>query len=211
MKPSDSKDAYTRRGLLEAGAGAAAAGAAVSAGAGAANAQEDVYGGFLADANLFRGSTADRTGADEVTIQVGRGDQGLAFGPPAFVVDPGTTVTWEWTGNGGNHNVVEQESDEPVFDSRNEHEGGDIGEAGFTYEMTFAEDLTGWHPYVCTPHQALGMKGVVVVGVDNVEGELGESEPIELLSTASIFGGAAVGGGVALLGLAAYRNMDDSE
>jgi halocyanin-like protein len=206
MKPSDTEGTFTRRGLLKTGAGAAAAGVAASAGAGAASAQSEPYGGYLSDANLFRGTTADRTGQDSVTVQVGAGDGGLAFSPPAIVVDPGTTVTWEWTGNGGGHNVIHDPEAAPDFDEEAFNSGQTVSEAGFTFEFTFEEQQAGWHPYFCSPHQALGMLGVVAVGIDNAQGQVGEPEEIELLSTASIFGGAAVGGGVTLLGLA-YRGL----
>ncbi|WP_459862429.1 plastocyanin/azurin family copper-binding protein, partial [Haloplanus litoreus] len=51
---------------------------------------------------------ADATGQDEVTITVGAQGNGgaFAFGPPAVQIDPGTTVVWEWNGEGGQHNVV---------------------------------------------------------------------------------------------------------
>jgi hypothetical protein len=59
------------------------------------------------------------------------------------------------------------------------------------------------------------MKGVVVVGPDNVQGDtypFGQVE--ETLNSVAIFGGAAVFGTTALLGLSAYREMfadDDQE
>jgi len=203
MEPNDSEATFTRRGLLRTGAGAAAAGATAGA-AGAASAQQEPYDGFLSDANMYRGTTADRTGQDSVTVQVGAGDQGLAFSPPAIVVDPGTTVTWEWTGNGGGHNVV-NEAEQAVFDS-----GETVSAAGETYEFTFEQEQAGWHPYICEPHSGIGMKGVVAVGIDNAMGQVGEPEEIELLSTAAVFGGAAVGGGVTLLGLA-VRGMNNGD
>lgn len=209
MKGSD--PAITRRGLLRSSAGAAAAGVGASAGAGAVSAQQEPYGGYLAqfEANLFNGTTADRTGQDAVTIRVGAGDGGLAFDPPAVVVDPGTTVTWEWTGEGGGHNVI---NDPEAGDAEAElfNSGETVNEAGFTFEHTFEEGQAGAHPYFCSPHQTLGMVGVVAVGIDNAEGEVGEPEEIELLSVSSIFAGVAVGGGAALLGIA-YRGMYGDE
>jgi halocyanin-like protein len=206
MKPSDTEGTFTRRGFLRTGAGAATAGVAASAGAGAASAQSGPYNGYLSDANGFRGTTADRTGQDSVTVQVGTGSQGLGFTPPAIVVDPGTTVTWEWTGNGGGHNVIHDPEAAADFSEEVFNSGQKVSEAGYTYEFTFKEEHAGWHPYYCSPHRALGMLGVVAVGIDNAQGQVGEPEEIELLSTAAMFGGAAVGGGVALLGLA-YRGL----
>ncbi|PSP92060.1 halocyanin domain-containing protein, partial [Halobacteriales archaeon QS_4_66_20] len=48
---------------------------------------------YLSDANNYEGSVEDLTGEDSVTVEVGAGS-GLAFGPAAIQVDPGTTVTW---------------------------------------------------------------------------------------------------------------------
>jgi halocyanin-like protein len=67
-------------------------------------------------------------------------------------VSSGTTVVWEWTGQGGGHNVSADSGD---FESET------VEEEGHTFEYTFEE--TGTQEYVCTPHQAVGMKGAVVV------------------------------------------------
>jgi len=110
---------------------------------------------YLSDANGYDGSIADRTGESNPTVMVGAGDQGLAFDPAAIRVSTGTTVTWEWTGEGGGHNVV---SDDGTFSS------GDsdyVSEAGYTYEYTF--ESAGNYTYYCVPHQGLGMLGAVVV------------------------------------------------
>jgi hypothetical protein len=69
-------------------------------------------------------------------------------------VDPGTTVIWEWTGEGGSHNVV-QEPD-------GAYESELVTEAGYTFSHTFESE--GVSKYYCLPHRAVGMKGVVVVG-----------------------------------------------
>jgi halocyanin-like protein len=68
-------------------------------------------------------------------------------------VSSGTTVTWEWTGEGGAHNVVHEDGD---FDS-----GSAVDSDSETYEYTF--DSTGTYEYYCSPHETVGMKGVVVV------------------------------------------------
>ncbi|MUW15668.1 halocyanin domain-containing protein [Halorubrum sp. CBA1125] len=112
--------------------------------------EEPDYGGWLEGANGYD-QTVDATGSDEVTVDVGAGD-GLSFGPAAVAVSAGTTVVWEWTGEGGGHNVAAESG---AFESETSQE------AGFTFEYTFEE--TGIHKYVCTPHEAVGMKGAVVV------------------------------------------------
>ncbi|SFR48066.1 MULTISPECIES: halocyanin domain-containing protein [Halorubrum] len=112
--------------------------------------EEPDYGGWFDDANNYE-QTVDATGRDEVTVRVGAGD-GLSFGPAAVAVSTGTTVVWEWTGQGGGHNVSAESGD---FESETSQE------QGHTFEYTFEE--TGIQKYVCTPHEAVGMKGAVVV------------------------------------------------
>jgi halocyanin-like protein len=162
MDEFSSDSACTRRTLLRAGAGVAAATAAAGA-TGSAVAQDAPYDGYLSDVGNFDGTTADMTGQDQVTIQVGSQGNGgaFAFGPPAVQVDPGTTVVWEWTGQGGQHNVVDEAG---AFESELTAEGG------FTFEYTFDEE--GVVKYYCLPHRALGMKGVVAVG-DSAQGQTG--------------------------------------
>ncbi|WP_136589114.1 halocyanin domain-containing protein [Salinigranum halophilum] len=112
------------------------------------------YADWLADAPNYDGSAVDRTGQDSVTVTVGAGN-GLLFDPVAVEVSPGTTVVWEWTGRGGQHNVVEADG---AFES-------ELASAqGTTYERTF--DEPGAVRYYCLPHQAVGMKGVVDVVED---------------------------------------------
>jgi len=106
---------------------------------------------YLDGANGFDG-IEDMTGQDSVTVEVGAGE-GLSFSPAAVQIDPGTTVTWEWTGEGGRHNVV--------------NEGGEFeseltSEEGFTFEQQFDSD--GTFLYFCQPHKEFGMRGAVIVG-----------------------------------------------
>ncbi|PSP47301.1 halocyanin domain-containing protein [Halobacteriales archaeon QH_6_66_25] len=108
---------------------------------------------YLSEANEYSGSLEDMTGEDEATVEVGAGSNGLAFSPAAVRVDSGTTVTWEWTGEGGAHNVVHEEGE---FESELQEE------QGATFEHTFEEE--GNFLYYCNPHRSQGMKGAVVVG-----------------------------------------------
>ncbi|MFB6137011.1 MAG: halocyanin domain-containing protein [Halobacteriaceae archaeon] len=110
------------------------------------------FDGWFADVTNYEG-VVDETGSDRVTVSVGTQANGGAngFGPPAVRVDPGTTVVWEWTGD-GLHNVVATDDAfaSPMYAS-----------AGRTYEHAF--DAAGTTRYVCEPHRHRGMKGVVVV------------------------------------------------
>lgn len=202
----DSGETYTRRGLLKTGASVGTAGAVAAAASGSASAQE--YGGHLDDVDNYNGETADATGMEEVTVLVGAGNTGLRFDPPAVLVDPGTTINWEWTGAGGAHNVHHDvDESERVFRS-----GEAVATEGVEYSFTFEDAHAGSHPYVCQPHRANGMKGVVVVGEDNLEGDtfpFGETGGG--LRLGAIFGGSAVFGAAALLGVAAYRDLFGEE
>lgn len=112
---------------------------------------ESAYDGWLSDVSNYDGTPADRTDSDTVTVAVGAVN-GLRFEPSAVRVSPGTTVVWEWTGQGGQHNVQE---DGGAYES----ELATV--EGTTFEHTFEE--SGVSRYLCLPHQAVGMKGVVEV------------------------------------------------
>ena len=100
-------------------------------------------------------SIDDHTGSDSVTVEVGTEANGAFYGfsPPAIRIDPGTTVTWVWTGKGSVHNVSARHG--AAFESEQQ------SEEGYTFEHTF--DETGTTLYACTPHEGLGMKGAVDV------------------------------------------------
>ncbi|EMA00488.1 halocyanin domain-containing protein [Haloferax denitrificans] len=142
-------------GGATAAATAAAGTAAAQEGGGGAQVQPD-FGGHLDGVD---GGYEDLRGQSEVTIEVGASGNGgnLAFAPAGIWIDTGTTVTWEWTGEGGGHNVVSSEG--ASLDS-----GAAVSEAGSTYEYTF--ESGGITKYHCVPHEALGMLGAVAVGGD---------------------------------------------
>ena len=209
---TDGRADVSRRGFLRTAAGATAA----SAAAGTATAQESTeggdggggggppdFGGFLDQVGNFDGSVADATGQDSATVEVGVQANGGAFGfgPAAIHVDNGATVQFEWTGNGGGHNVVSDGAG--PLDS-----GSAVSSAGVNYEHTFEED--GIYPYVCVPHEGLGMKGAVVVGTDYPTqssgggGGGGSSGPPEVPNSAKTLGVATSFVMVATLGLAYF-------
>ncbi len=142
-----------RRFLRTAALAGAVAATGVSAGAGVATAAEE-FEAWFADVGNYDG-VADYRGQSEVRVGVGTAANGGAFGfgPAAVQVDPGTTLVWEWTGEGGLHNVAETEG---AFESEL------TDEEGHTFEQ--AVETEGIHYYVCAPHEAMGMKAAVVVG-----------------------------------------------
>ncbi|MEM4779959.1 MAG: halocyanin domain-containing protein [Halalkalicoccus sp.] len=154
-------------------AGAAtAAGATGAVGTAAAQEEEPDWDEFVTDAGGYD-TTEDLRGEEEVTVEVGAGD-GLQFGPAAIWVDPGTTVIWEWTGEGGGHNVASVDGEE--------YESETTDEAGFTFEHTFEEDGQ-LNTYQCDPHTAQDMHGGVAVGDDVPTTEVQEgvvTDPTEM-------------------------------
>ena len=149
-------------------AGGATAAVAASAGATGTVAAQEVQPDWpsgAADGNV--GSYTDARGQDEVTIAVGAGSDGLAFDPTLVWVDEGTTIVWEWTGNGGDHNVVNVEGP-AALDS-----GNPVGEEGYTYEYETSGEDAGITHYHCVPHDAVGMHGGLAVGEDVATVETG--------------------------------------
>jgi halocyanin-like protein len=119
-------------------------------GGGGAASEVDEY---LSDTSNYDG-VVDETGSDSVTVQVGAegNDGNFAFEPAAGQVSSGTEVVWEWTGQGGSHNVVHEEG---TFESELQDQ------EGATFSHTFEE--TGNFLYYCDPHRDLGMKGAIIV------------------------------------------------
>jgi len=133
------------------------------------------YDGWFSDTANFSG-IADVTGNETLTVLVGgEGNDGqLAFSPPAIRVSKGTTVVWEWTGAGGQHNVrVERQPAAASWDGYPSLRNG----SGFTYEYTF--DVPGTYLYYCAPHKPQGMKGAIVVDDDSSVGGGGGSEALQ--------------------------------
>jgi halocyanin-like protein len=97
------------------------------------------------------------TGQSEVTITVGaEANNGLSYAPAAVRIDEGTTVIWEWTGEGGAHNVEAEEGADFASEI--------VAEEGHTFEWT--ANTTGVVPYFCNPHKGQGMKAALAIGSD---------------------------------------------
>jgi halocyanin-like protein len=90
---------------------------------------------------------ADRTDESTVTVAVGA-DDGFAFEPAAIRVTTGTTVVWEWTGEG----VAITSSSAPAR-SRASTTATKAPPSEYTLEDP------GLFPYSCEPHREMGMKG----------------------------------------------------
>jgi halocyanin-like protein len=97
----------------------------------------------------------DERGSSLVLVEVGAAGNGggFAYEPACVRVDPGTTVRFEWTGDGGAHDVTAEDES---------YASDLVGDAGHTFEHLFADE--GVSTYYCSPHISMGMKGAVVVG-----------------------------------------------
>lgn len=173
----DEDDRINRRAFLGA-TGAVAATAAARPAAASDGSLED----WFEDVDDYSG-VVNKTGQESVRVAVGSGD-GFGFDPVAVRVDPGTTIVWEWTGAGGSHNVVENDG---AFESEL------VGDAGYEFEHTFGNE--GVYKYYCSPHEAMGMKGAVVVGDETSGAGTGtvssaSQDPPLLKYGASALGGA---------------------
>lgn len=162
------RDFLTAVGLLTVMGSAGLAGCTTRANEGQSNGprlpNEPNYKGYLDGTDNYD-YTHDRRGNDAITIEVGSkanmGDYG--FSPAAVAISPRTTVTWKWTGRGGDHNVVATQG---TFDS-----GEPVSDADARFEYTF--DRPGTYTYVCEPHEGMDMKGVIFVGLGEPAGDGG--------------------------------------
>jgi halocyanin-like protein len=193
-------EATTAPGTTTADGETTAAGTTTGGGGGSLGSGTPDLGGYLDDVGNYDGNIETFPNQSTVTVQVGTEGNGgnFAFSPPAIHVANGTTVQFEWTGEGGGHNVV---AESEAFNS-----GSTVAEAGVNFEHTFSED--GVYQYYCNPHKASGMKGVVVVGTDyptvDTGGGGGGSAGPAVPSSAKSLGVAATVAMVSTLGLAYF-------
>lgn len=139
-----------RRSFLSAAVATGVASLSGCTGDGGDGASDERVSEWLSDARGYE-STVDRTDAREVRVMVGAGD-GFSFDPAGLRVAPLTTVVWEWTGQGDQHNVVNE---------RDRFHSEFAGSEGYTYRHEFPD--SGGFRYYCKPHRSVGMKGAVVV------------------------------------------------
>lgn len=105
----------------------------------------------------YSGRLTDARGGVPVTIQVGSDspDGNFGFRPIAPLVDPGTRITFEWTGRGGNHQIVWEETPTDLENSQSS------SSARATYSVTL--DTPGVYLYRCGDHRIFGGHGAIVV------------------------------------------------
>lgn len=112
---------------------------------------------WLSGVSNYDGRIVYRPDETTRTVSVGverpSGDP-FGYGPAAIRVEEGTTVQWQWTGNGGAHSVTERDG---RFDS-----GTPDSASGNIFNHEFTE--RGVYRYQCKNHGgSFGMRGAVVV------------------------------------------------
>jgi halocyanin-like protein len=105
----------------------------------------------------YSGRLTDARGGVPITIQVGSDspDGNFGFRPIAPLVDPGTEITFEWTGRGGNHQIVWEDTPVDLESSQS------TSSARATYSVTL--DTPGVYLYRCGDHRIFGGHGAIVV------------------------------------------------
>lgn len=108
-------------------------------------------------------------------------DGGTHFEPHAVRVKTGGTVTW--TLDSGSHSTTayHSENDKPsrIPEEATPWDSGVLNEQGKSFSHTFKTE--GVYDYFCTPHEAAGMVGTVVVGSPSTDGQPGLQPPQDSL------------------------------
>lgn len=100
----------------------------------------------------------DYRGHDTVTVQVGENENGnMVFEPAAIAIDSGTTVKWEWVGDGEEHSIYT--GGYPDFSTE------PYSEAGVHTEQTFEEEQE-LRLYSCVRHDNM-RGGIVIDGIED--------------------------------------------
>jgi plastocyanin len=118
----------------------------------------------------FRGSASFR--GKSVTVKMVLNGQGMRFDPANITIDKGDIITFVNV-SGGPHNVafdggkVGASAKAPLSAAMPNQimalTGPLISAPNGTYKISFANVPAGQYPYWCTPHLAMGMKGVITV------------------------------------------------
>lgn len=114
---------------------------------------------WVPESNGFDGQVVDRRGQQKVSIRVGAGPDGHAFDPPVVIVDPGTTISWEWVEDSGAHYVVSR-----VRVTTDPDNVSDPIEGSYSTSVTV--ETPEMKRYVCYNHHNTGMRSAVVVAAD---------------------------------------------
>ena len=116
--------------------------------------------------------SAETRAAATHTVRMLGDEKGYRFEPASLTVSPGDRVRFVMV-SGGPHNVQFLEQEIPAAAGRALGAGmpDTIGtltgpmymNPGESYTVSFARVPAGKYPYICTPHQAMNMRGTITV------------------------------------------------
>lgn len=119
------------------------------------------FGTVVAQDDAAQDEAAD---GEVVEVEMITDGQDFYFDPVGLRIEPGTTVRWVLVND--MHNTVSYSADNDKPQRIPEEAEGWASpiftEEGATFEHTF--EVEGVYDYFCTPHEALGMVGRIVVG-----------------------------------------------
>lgn len=116
------------------------------------------------------GSTPDGP-RSSATVTMKTNSEGTHFEPHIVWVEQGGSVTWELAN--GSHSTTAyangNETPQRIPDDASSWDSGTLSEQGKTFEHTF--ETAGVYDYYCTPHEATGMLGSIIVGKPTPDGQ----------------------------------------
>lgn len=117
---------------------------------------------------------------EQETVTMISTDNGYHFDPHVVQVKPGDTVTWECKSGSHTTTAYHSEYDKPtrIPDGAAPWDSGTLSEND-TFEYSF--ETEGIYDYYCSPHEAMGMLGSVIVGEPDANGQPGLAPPQENL------------------------------
>lgn len=118
---------------------------------------------------------------DTAEVKMVTNDDGTHFEPHAVRVKPGGTITWTLESGSHSTTAYHSENDKPtrIPEGATPWDSGVLNEQGKSFSHTF--ETEGVYDYLCTPHEASGMVGTVVVGSPSPDGQPGLQSPQDSL------------------------------
>lgn len=114
---------------------------------------------------------------DNAEVKMVTNDNGTHFEPHTIRVKSGGTVTWTLESGSHSTTAYHSENDKPtrIPEDATAWDSGVLSEQGKSFSHTF--ETEGVYDYLCTPHEASGMVGTVVVGSPSPDGQPGLQSP----------------------------------
>lgn len=120
-----------------------------------------------------------------VSVAMTTTNDGAHFKPHIVWVEQGGSVTWEVESGTHTTTAYAKKTDNPqrIPDAARAWDSGTLSTQGKTFEHPF--ETPGVYDYLCTPHEATGMVGTVIVGTPETQGQPALQPPQEGLPAAA--------------------------